>query len=333
MVKHMRAEAAPSEAAGAAIVAQGITRRFGDFTAVQGVNLRVGTGEVFGFLGPNGSGKTTVIKMLTGLLPLSAGKAWVDGLDVRTEAEGVRERIGYMSQKFSLYDDLTVTENLTFYGRIYGLSKERMERRSAEVMELNGLGPYADRQAGKLSGGWKQRLALGCAMLHEPKILFLDEPTAGIDPVARRQLWDLLFELSGRGITFFVTTHYMDEAERCSHVAYIYFARIIADGTPAVLKSMPEVSPAGTRRVEITAPEITRALRLVRAMEGVRSATVFGQSIHALVEETFDLGELEKRMERQGIQVSEMRPLAPSLEDVFVELTYRRKAELEVNSA
>ena len=244
-----------------------------------------------------------------------------------------RERIGYMSQNFSLYDDLTVKENLTFYGRIYGLPKERLERRYREVVELNGMGPYVDRAAGKLSGGWKQRLALGCAMLHEPGILFLDEPTAGIDPVARRQLWDLLFDLSGQGITFFVTTHYMDEAERCSHVAYIYYAQLIADGTPVALKGMPEVSPVGTRRVEITAPEITRALRMVREMEGVRNATVFGQSIHALVEERLNLEELEKRLWKQGILVSEMRPLAPTLEDVFVELTYRRKAELEASNA
>jgi ABC-type multidrug transport system ATPase subunit len=248
----------------AAISAEHLVRRFGQFTAVNDVSFRVEKGEIFGFLGPNGSGKTTVIKMLTGLLPLSGGSAHVEGLDVRTDAEVVRERIGYMSQNYSLYQDLTVAENLQFYGRIYSLEPARLKRRIEEIVELNGLGPYLNRLSAKLSGGWKQRLALGCAMLHEPKLLFLDEPTAGIDPVARRQLWDLLFELSGHGITFFVTTHYMDEAERCSHVAYIYYGKIIADGTPNSLRELPDVQPQGTIRVEITTPEVTRALRFTR---------------------------------------------------------------------
>ena len=314
---------------GASISAEHLVRRFGDFTAVDDVSFRVEKGEIFGFLGPNGSGKTTVIKMLTGLLPLSAGSAWVEGLDVRTDAEAVRERIGYMSQKFSLYDDLTVAENLQFYGRIYGLEPTRMKRRIDEIVQLNGLAPYMDRLAAKLSGGWKQRLALGCAMLHEPKLLFLDEPTAGIDPVARRELWDLLFELSGHGITFFVTTHYMDEAERCSHVAYIYYGKLIADGTPADLKQIPDVQPAGTKRVEISTPEVTRALRVARKIPGIRSATIFGESIHALVEDRFDLPDLRAQLLKNDITVNEIRPLTPSLEDVFVELTYKHQAQLE----
>ncbi len=318
---------------GAPIRAENLIRRFGDFIAVSGASLRVEKGEVFGLLGPNGSGKTTIIKMLTGLLPLSGGNAWVDGLDVRTDSETVRERIGYMSQRFSLYDDLTVRENMQFYGRIYGLPAERLRKRIEEIVALNGLEPYLGRLAGKLSGGWKQRLALGCSMLHEPKIMFLDEPTAGIDPVARRQLWDLIFDLSGQGITFFVTTHYMDEAERCSHVAYIYYSKLIADGTPEALKALPDVTPPGTRRLEITASEITRALRLVREMDHVRSATVFGQSIHALLDDRFDVGDLKAQLAQSGIMVSEIRPLQPSLEDVFVALTYKHKAELEAVNA
>src|ERR1700758_2995927 len=289
-----------------AISAEHLVRRFGQFTAVNDVSFRVDKGEIFGFLGPNGSGKTTVIKMLTGLLPLTSGNARVEGLDVRSDAEGVRQAIGYMSQKFSLYDDLTVTENLQFYGRIYSLPPDRLKSRMDEIIQLNSLQPYLNRLASQLSGGWKQRLALGCAMLHEPKLLFLDEPTAGIDPVARRQLWDLLFELSGHGITFFVTTHYMDEAERCSHVAYIYFGKLIADGTPNSLRELPDVQPAGTKRIEITTPEVTRALRFARQRPGIRSATIFGQSIHALINDTFDLDDLRELLLKQGIAVAEI---------------------------
>ena len=310
-----------------AISAQHLVRRFGAFTAVNDVSFTVQQGAIFGFLGPNGSGKTTVIKMLTGLLPLSGGEASVLGLDVRKDPEGVRETIGYMSQNFSLYTDLTVTENLTFYGRIYGLEPERLRRRMDEIVELNGLGPYLNRLSAQLSGGWKQRLALGCAMLHEPKLVFLDEPTAGIDPVARRQLWDLLFELSGHGITFFVTTHYMDEAERCNHVAYIYFGRLIADGTPDALRELPDVQPPGTYRVEITSPQVTVALRHARTIPGIRSATIFGQSIHALIDDNLELEYLRAQLERHGVAVAEIRPLAPSLEDVFVELTKRQAAQ------
>ena len=312
-----------------AISAEHLVRRFGSFTAVDGVSFTVEPGEIFGFLGPNGSGKTTVIKMLTGLLPLTGGEANVLGIDVRKDPEGVRENIGYMSQNFSLYTDLTVTENLTFYGRVYGLPPERLRKRLHEIVELNGLGPYKDRLSAQLSGGWKQRLALGCAMLHEPKLIFLDEPTAGIDPVARRQLWDLLFELSGQGITFFVTTHYMDEAERCSHVAYIYFGKLLADGTPDDLRELPDVQPQGTYRVEITTPQVTFALRHARMIPGIRSATIFGQSIHALIDDHLDLEHLRKQLEQEGIAVAEIRPLAPSLEDVFVELTTKRQGAQE----
>jgi ABC-2 type transport system ATP-binding protein len=315
-----------------AIQTTNLTRRFGDFTAVNNVSITVEKGEVFGFLGPNGSGKTTVIKMLTGILPISEGGAWIEGHDVRAEADAVRERIGYMSQKFSLYDDLTVLENLRFYGRAYQLKGKALHTKIDETIAANKLEKYVNRLAGRLSGGWKQRLALGCALMHEPTVLFLDEPTAGIDPVARRQLWDLLFQLSGRGITFFVTTHYMDEAERCSHLAYIYYGELIADGTPDSLRSLPEVNPPGTHRFEISAPAITTALRKAKEMTLFKSATIFGRSIHALVDESVGQQELDHALRGHGIEVEEIRPLIPTLEDAFVELSQRRQAQMEMAS-
>ena len=315
-----------------AIETQNLTRRFGDFTAVNNVSITVEKGEVFGFLGPNGSGKTTVIKMLTGILPITEGEAQIEELNVRTQAEEVRERIGYMSQKFGLYDDLTVMENLQFYARAYQLKGQAMQKKIAQTIEANNLGNYVNRLAGRLSGGWKQRLALGCALMHEPTVLFLDEPTAGIDPVARRQLWDLLFQLSGQGITFFVTTHYMDEAERCSHLAYIYYGQLIADGTPDALRSLPEVNPPGTHRFEISAPAITTALRKAKQMTLFKSATIFGRSIHALVDESVGEHELNDELRRHGVDVEEIRPLIPTLEDAFVELSQRRQAEMEAAS-
>ncbi|CAK0761203.1 ABC-2 type transport system ATP-binding protein [Gammaproteobacteria bacterium] len=310
-----------------------LTRRFGTFTAVDRVNLTVERGEIFGFLGPNGSGKTTVIKMLCGLLPMSGGDAWVDGIDVRHHPDLVRTRIGYMSQKFALYDDLTVLENLRFYGRVYGLYGATLETRIARMVEDSHISPYLQRLAGRLSGGWKQRLALACAMLHDPTILYLDEPTAGIDPVARRQLWDLLFHLSAQGITFFVTTHYMDEAERCSHLAYIYYGQIIADGTPATLRTLPDITPPGTHRYEITTDEVTRALALARTWPDVHNATIFGRSIHILVDVTLSGNELAERLRAAGMAVEEIRSLLPSLEDVFVELTLRRQCETAESGA
>jgi ABC-2 type transport system ATP-binding protein len=315
-----------------AIQTQKLTRRFGNFVAVNQASIAVEKGEVFGFLGPNGSGKTTVIKMLTGILPITEGEAWIEGIDVAKNVDAVRERIGYMSQKFSLYDDLTVMENLQFYARAYQLKGRKLAQKIEETIAANKLEKYVDRLAGRLSGGWKQRLALGCALMHEPTVLFLDEPTAGIDPVARRQLWDLLFQLSGQGITFFVTTHYMDEAERCSHLAYIYYGELIADGTPDALRSLPEVNPPGTHRFEISAPAITTALRKAKEMTLFKNATIFGRSIHALVDESVGQEELGRELRKRGIAVEEIRPLIPTLEDAFVELSQRRQAQMEVAS-
>src|SRR5262249_7266888 len=225
-----------------------------------------------------------------------------------------------MSQKFSLYADLSVHENLEFYGRIYGLDPERLAERSRAVQELTGIVDRLDQLAGTRSGGWKQRLALACALIHEPEVIFLDEPTAGIDPVARRDLWDLLFELSGRGVTLFVTTHYMDEAERCSDVAYIHMSKLIVCGQPHELKELPDVTPAGTRRYELEMPEPTVGLMRLRGLKGVIDATLFGQSIHLLAEETLSENEVLKFLVLDA-HSGTMRPIAPSLEDVFVTLT------------
>jgi ABC-type multidrug transport system ATPase subunit len=297
-----------------------LTRRFGELVAVHEVSFAVSRAAIFGFLGPNGSGKSTVIRMLCGVLRPSAGRARVLGHDVEHEAEAIKRRIGYMSQKFSLYGDLSVEENLEFYGRIYGLPARTARLRRQELYELVGVGPSARQLAGTLSGGWKQRLALACALIHEPEVLFLDEPTAGIDPVARRELWDLLFDLSGRGVTLFVTTHYMDEAERCTHVGYISLARLIVCGKPADLKQLEHVTPAGTRRVELTCPQPAAALTRLRAAPGVRDATLLGESLHVLADADLPDDRLRAATGYEPAEV-ELRPVAPTLEDVFVTLS------------
>jgi ABC-2 type transport system ATP-binding protein len=307
-----------------------IVIRFGTFTAVDGVSLNIAPGEVFGLLGPNGSGKTTLIRALCGLLPLASGSARVLGKDVTRDAESIRSQIGYMSQKFALYEDLTSRENLTFYSGIYGLSAAQARQRQEELIEIVGLAPYMDRRAGRLSGGWKQRLALACAVLHRPRLVFLDEPTAGIDPVARRDLWDLLFRLSAQGIALLVTTHYMDEAERCGRIGYLYLGHLLALGTPQQLKQLPEVTPPGTRHLEIHlgaaggaagsagdghtgASEVAALLERLQHQPGVYHATIFGQAVHALVDADRSPAEL-------GLQGAVLTPSEPSLEDVFVAL-------------
>ncbi len=303
------------------IQCDGLTRRFGNFTAVDHVTFSVAKGAIFGFLGPNGSGKSTVIRMLCGILAPSAGRARIDGLDVAREADQLKGKLGYMSQKFSLYDELTVTENLFFYGRLYGMRGAELKSRVDELLALTHLEPYVGRRALLLSGGWRQRLAMACAIIHKPTVLFLDEPTAGIDPVARRELWDLLFEFASQGVTLFVTTHYMDEAERCSNVGYIHMSKLIVCGEPDDLKHLPEVNPPGTKRLDVNCEHVTVGLQAVRQMSGVRAATIFGQSMHLLLDESVSEQALRKRLASVGIREADIRPIAASLEDVFVTLT------------
>lgn len=304
----------------AVIRAEHLTRRFGAFVAVRDVSFEIPRASIFGLLGPNGSGKSTIIRMLCGVLRPSEGSGFVLGVDVSKDPEAVKRSIGYMSQRFSLYGDLSCIENLRFYGRVYGLSPAKLREREEAVMSLTGIGGFQERLAAKLSGGWKQRLALACALIHEPAVLFLDEPTAGIDPVARRDLWDLLFELAGRGVTMFVTTHYMDEAERCSSVGYIHSSRLIAAGAPDELKRRPEVTPYGTCRFELQCGGLTQAMARARVHAMVRDVTMFGDRLHLLVDERFLPGRIAEELAK-GDRAAEVRSMGPTLEDVFVILS------------
>ena len=306
---------------------RGLGKRFGDLTALRDISFQVSRGSIFGFLGPNGSGKSTCIRMLCGLLKPSEGTATVNGFNILREPEQIKRSIGYMSQKFSLYDDLTVAENIGFFARVYGLQGPERIARCERAMETVGIQDRRDQRAGTLSGGWKQRLALAAALVHEPPTLFLDEPTAGIDPVARRDLWDLLFRLAAAGKTLFVTTHYMDEAERCTHVGYVYLSRLIALGTPEELKALPAVNPAGTKRLEVRAGRATDALAVLRELPYVVDATIFGEGVHLLVEIDTAHEDVANAALAAGLPKPEVRNIGPSLEDVFVTLTARLAVE------
>ena len=306
-----------------AIEVKHLSRRFGAFVAVNDVSFNVATGEIFGFLGSNGAGKSTTIRMLSGLLQPSSGTAIVGGIDVTADPEGVKRRIGYMSQKFSLYELLTVDQNIRFFGGVYGLSPARLEARRAFVIEMAGLRGREDALARDLAGGWRQRLALGCAILHEPAILFLDEPTGGVDPLSRRRFWHLIDTLAASGVTILVTTHYLDEAERCHRVTLIHAGRLAAIGTTSEVKQVF----AGRPIVEVRTARATDAMRALDAMAEVEKTSLFGTTVHAVLRHDRLTPEaLAARLRDRGISVESVEPVAPSLEDVFLDVVERETA-------
>ncbi len=300
-----------------AVRVKNLERRFGDFVAVDRISFEVPRGEIFGFLGPNGAGKSTTIRMLTGLLIPSGGTGWVAGKDIRAQGEAIKETIGYMSQKFSLYEDLTVEQNLDFYGGIYRIPKEKKAARKAWALEMAGLTGREKSLTRELAGGWRQRLALGAAILHEPTILFLDEPTSGVDPISRRNFWDLIRSLAQDGVTVFVTTHYMDEAEYCDRLALIYRGRIIALGTPDQLRQ--EHMPEDVLEVAVDRP--VEALEHLAKEPAVREAAMFGKLLHVVVADAAsDVPVVRDLLEGAGLRVEAIEEIQPSLEDVFVSL-------------
>lgn len=306
-----------------AIEVRHLTRRFGAFVAVDDVSFEVGTGEIFGFLGSNGAGKSTTIRMLCGLLRPTSGTAIVGGIDVSADPEGVKRRIGYMSQRFSLYELLTVDQNIRFFGGVYGLSPERLEARRAFVIEMAGLQGREHMLARDLAGGWRQRLALGCAILHEPAILFLDEPTGGVDPLSRRQFWRLIDDRAASGVTVLVTTHYLDEAERCHRVTLIHAGRLAALGTVAQVKQVF----AGRPIVEVRTARATDAMRALDQMPDVEKTSLFGTAVHAVLRNARLTPEaLAEQLRARGIPVDSVEPAVPSLEDVFLDVVERAEA-------
>ncbi len=292
-----------------------LSKKFGDFTAVDQVSFTVQRGEIFGFLGPNGAGKTTTMRMLMGLLQPTSGSATILGLDIITQKAEVHQRIGYMSQRFSLYNDLTVVENLNFFGGTYGVRGRQMNERRQDILEMAGLQGREKELTKNLSGGWRQRLALGCAILHEPELLFLDEPTAGVDPISRRDFWDLLYALSNQGRTIFVTTHYMDEAEHCHRMAFIQRGHLVALGSPEEIKA--EKMQGQVLEIECTAPD--RAMAILRESRLFLEVSLYGALIHLVAEDVASYkSQVEILLIQKDIEVRSMQPIAPSLEDVFI---------------
>jgi ABC-2 type transport system ATP-binding protein len=300
-----------------AIEVRDLTRRFGAFTAVDRLSFEVRPGEIFGFLGANGAGKSTTIRMLCGLLRPTSGTALVDGVDVATNPEQVKRRIGYMSQRFSLYEPLTIDQNIRFFGGVYGLRGREFNERRDFVLEMAGLKGRESTRASELAGGWRQRLALGCAILHRPRIVFLDEPTGGVDPLSRRQFWDLIGALSREGTTVLVTTHYLDEAEHCHRIAIIHAGRLAALGAAAALKARFDARPI----VEIQASEPVAAMQALEKLPEVEKTSLFGTSLHAVLRNaSTSPAQLQKALLDAGHVVQAAGTVAPSLEDVFLDV-------------
>jgi ABC-2 type transport system ATP-binding protein len=306
---------APARTNNHAVQAVELTKRFGDFTAVDSVSFAIRRGAIFGFLGPNGAGKTTTIRMLLGLLKPTSGEASVLGFHIVKQTAEIKKRIGYMSQRFSLYDDLTVDENLNFFGKTYGVRGKRLRARKEYVLGMAGLEGRERELTRNLSGGWKQRLALGTAIIHEPEMLFLDEPTAGVDPISRRTFWDLIYDLADAGTTIMVTTHYMDEAELCQRLAFIQHGRIVADGSPAGIKEREMRGQV----LEIDCANTALAIPALREMNAFEEVALYGALIHAVAPDVEALKpQIESELRRAGVQVRTMDVIAPSLEDVFI---------------
>jgi ABC-2 type transport system ATP-binding protein len=303
--------------ASAAVTLVDLVKRFGDFVAVDRVSLEVKQGEIFGFLGPNGAGKSTTIRILCGLLTPTSGSATVGGFDVATQSEEIKRSIGYMSQKFSLYDDLSVDENIEFFGGVYGVTPEDMPARREYVLKMAGLEDKCTTMTRLLAGGWKQRLALGCAILHDPPILFLDEPTSGVDPIARRSFWDLIYQLSAAGRTIFVTTHYMDEAEYCHRIALMYRGKTIALGSPDELKA----SLGEGHLLSLETSDLLGSMTALQGRPGIADVAVFGGGLHVTVErDEAAIPEIRAALGAAGIEVTSLKSITPSMEDVFVSL-------------
>jgi ABC-2 type transport system ATP-binding protein len=304
-----------------AVSVRNLERRFGSFVAVNRVSFDVARGEIFGFLGPNGSGKSTTIRMLTGILAPSAGTGTVAGFDVNTEAEKIKSHIGYMSQRFSLYEDLTVEENIDFYSGIYRIAKERRQERKEWVIEMAGLAEHRASRTAILSGGWKQRLALGCAVLHEPPVIFLDEPTSGVDPLSRRRFWDLIYDLSAKGVTVFVTTHYMEEAEYCDRIGLIHRGDLIAVGTPHELKTTLMQEDV----LEVVCERPQEAMNEIEGIDVVKEVALFGKDLHAVAADgEAAAAAIRQQLETRGYRINRVEKITPSLEDVFVSLVEAR---------